>query len=123
MVNSDNGAILQEIVNSIATVYHWKDFYKPEVRKVVQVPADVLDSYAGEYAISEQFKITVWREEMALKARASGQPVVDLFAEDQDKFFLKVVRAQIEFVKDDKGVVSKLLLHQNGQTMEGMRVK
>jgi 3-hydroxy-3-methylglutaryl CoA synthase len=30
MVNSDNGNILQEVINSVAAVYHWKDFFKPE---------------------------------------------------------------------------------------------
>jgi hypothetical protein len=30
MVNSDNGAIMPEVVNSVAIVYGWKDFYKPE---------------------------------------------------------------------------------------------
>jgi CubicO group peptidase (beta-lactamase class C family) len=123
MVNSDNGNILQEIVNSVATVYHWKDFYKPEIRTVVTVPDEILDSYVGEYAISEQFKITIRRDGHALKARATNQPEVDLFAEEQNKFFLKVVQAQIEFVKDDNHVVTKLILHQNGQAMEGTRVK
>jgi len=123
MVNSDNGNILQEILNSIATVYGWKDFYKPEIRTVVKVPDDVLDSYVGEYAISEQFKISIRRNGNTLKAQATNQPEIDLFAEEQNKFFLKVVRAQIEFVKDSNNVVSKLILHQNGQAMEGIRVK
>jgi CubicO group peptidase (beta-lactamase class C family) len=30
MVNSDNGNILQEVINSVAAVYNWKDFFKPE---------------------------------------------------------------------------------------------
>ncbi|MBX2954830.1 MAG: serine hydrolase [Cyclobacteriaceae bacterium] len=123
MVNSDNGNILQEILNSIATVYSWKDFYKPEIRIVVQIPDDVLDSYVGEYAISEQFKIAIRRNGKALKAQATNQPEVDLFAEAQNKFFLKVTRAQIEFVKDDNNAITKLILHQNGQAMEGIRVK
>lgn len=123
MVNSDNGNILQEILNSIATVYGWKDFYKPEIRTVVQIPEDVLDSYVGEYTISEQFKIIIRRDGNTLKAQATNQPEIDLFAEAQNKFFLKVVRAQIEFVKDDNDAITKLILHQNGQTMEGIRVK
>lgn len=123
MVNSDNGNILQEIVNSIATVYGWKEYYKPEIRTVVQISDDVLDRYVGEYSISEQFKITIRREGHALKAKATNQPEIDLFAEAQNKFFLKVVRAQMEFVQDENQDITKLILHQNGQAMEGVRVK
>jgi CubicO group peptidase (beta-lactamase class C family) len=49
MVNSQNGAILDEIANSVATVYNWKGFYKPVLKQMMAVPASVLDSYVGEY--------------------------------------------------------------------------
>ena len=51
MVNSDNGAILSEVVNSVATVYGWKDFYKPEYKTFVTIPPDQLQAFTGRYKL------------------------------------------------------------------------
>jgi hypothetical protein len=34
-------------------------------------------------------------------------------------FFLKIVDAQVEFVKNNKGEVTALILHQNGRDTRG----
>jgi len=35
MTNSDNGSLIyEEIANSVATVYKWKDYYLPEIKKL-----------------------------------------------------------------------------------------
>jgi hypothetical protein len=52
----------------------------------------------------------------------SGQGKVPLFGESETMFFPKVVDAEIEFPKDDKGPASQLILHQNGRDMTGKRL-
>ncbi|MGH9855824.1 MAG: hypothetical protein ACREBD_38810 [Blastocatellia bacterium] len=47
-----------------------------------------------------------------LIAGPAGQPKAELFAESETKFFFKTVDAQVTFVKDDKGVVTHLILHE-----------
>jgi hypothetical protein len=49
MTNSDNGSILEEIVNSVAIVYKWKDYYQPVTRSNEEVPEKILNSYSGKY--------------------------------------------------------------------------
>jgi CubicO group peptidase (beta-lactamase class C family) len=49
MVNSDNGAIMQEVINSVATVYGWKDFYKPEYKNFLDMAPGQLQAYEGKY--------------------------------------------------------------------------
>jgi hypothetical protein len=44
-----------------------------------------------------------------------------LFAESETKFFLKEVDAEVEFVKNDKGQVTHLILHQGGQDVKGTK--
>src|SRR5687768_6654891 len=123
MVNSDNGAIMNEVVNSVATVYGWRDFYKPVVRKTVAVAPEVLDEYVGEYDLAPEFKITIRRDGAMLLAKATNQPEIKLYAEEQNKFFIKEVEAKVEFVKDDSGKINKLVLHQNGRDMDGKKIK
>jgi CubicO group peptidase (beta-lactamase class C family) len=49
MTNTENGALLEEILNSIATVYKWKDFYFPENKKTQKIPEQQLSQYIGRY--------------------------------------------------------------------------
>ena len=35
----DNNSILEEIANSVAIVYKWKDYYLPEIKKEVNAKA------------------------------------------------------------------------------------
>ena len=48
---------------------------------------------------------------------------MELFQESESKFFLKVVEAQVEFVKDASGKVTGLVLTQSGRAMPAKKVK
>jgi CubicO group peptidase (beta-lactamase class C family) len=98
---------------------------KPEpiaVRKTVDVAPAVLQSYAGTYALSIIFAITITVEDGKLMAQATAQPKFQIFPESATKFFYKVVDAQITFEKGDDGKVNKLVLHQNGRDLPGIRL-
>jgi hypothetical protein len=45
----------------------------------------------------------------------TGQPKFPAFAESEDHFYLKVVSANLDFVKDSSGKVTSVILHQNNQ--------
>jgi hypothetical protein len=45
-----------------------------------------------------------------------------LFAAKKDLFFLKVVDADIEFVRGTDGKIEKMILHQNGQNVTARRL-
>jgi serine-type D-Ala-D-Ala carboxypeptidase/endopeptidase len=97
---------------------------KPEpigVRKVVEVDPEVLKSYVGEYAFSPFFAITVTAEDDKLMAKATGQAKYQVFPSSTTEFFYKVVDAQLSFQKDKDGKVSKLVLHQNGRDLPGVK--
>jgi hypothetical protein len=91
-------------------------------RKTVAVEPALLKSYAGKYALSLVFVITVTVEDGKLMAQATGQPKFEIFPESPTKFFYKVVDAQIEFEKGKDGKVNKLILHQNGQDLPGVKL-
>ena len=66
------------------------------------------------------FDLTITLEGSQLMAQATGQPKFPLFAESETNFFLKVVDAQVEFGKDEKGV-TYLVLHQGAAHPRGTR--
>lgn len=75
----------------------------------------------GVYQISPAFAITITREGSNLSAQATGQEKLQLFAESTTEFFLKIVDAQVVFEKDATGKVTRLVLHQGGQSMPGVK--
>ncbi len=92
---------------------------KEEVKKEMTVAADVLMQYAGEYELAPGFTITVTVENDKIFGQATGQAKFEMFAEKENLFFLKVVEAKVEFIKDEQGVVQRLILYQNGQEIPG----
>ena len=61
-------------------------------------------------------------ESERLFIQATGQERVEAFAEKETEFFLKIVDAQITFVKDDSGKVTAMILHQNGANPRGEKL-
>jgi hypothetical protein len=91
-------------------------------QKEIAVSPQALQQYVGVYELAPTFKISVTVEGSQLMVQASGQPKLPVYASSETKFFYKVVNAQIEFFKDDKGAVSHLVLYQNNQEMKAPRV-
>lgn len=89
----------------------------------IQLGPEVFDRYVGEYELAPGFIIKVWREDKTFKAQATGQPFFEIYAESESKFFLKVVDAQIEFNKDESGIVTSMTLFQGGREIPGKKIK
>ncbi len=92
-------------------------------RTEIAVAPRVLERYVGEYELAPGFTITVTRDGNQLFIQATNQPKFPAFAESEADFFLKVVDAQISFVRDDEGTVTGLVLHQGGATVPGRRIR
>ena len=56
-----------------------------------------------------------------LYAQATGQPAFIISPESETLFTSQAVGAGIEFVKDQNEKVTKLILHQGGQDIPGLR--
>ena len=95
----------------------------PAERKVAKVDPKIYDEYAGEYQLAPGAVFTVKREGEKLTVQLTGQPAFEVFPESEKDFFYKVVDAQISFVKDGAGKVTRLVLHQNGVDQEAKRVR
>jgi len=92
------------------------------VRKTIEIKPEVLKQYEGTYALSLLFAITITAENGKLMAQATGQDKYQIFPESDTKFFYKIVDAQIDFEKGKDGKVQKLILHQNGQDLPGLKL-
>jgi CubicO group peptidase (beta-lactamase class C family) len=123
MVNSDNGEIMQEVVNSIAKVYNFKGLYLSTVKNSVSVDDKTLDTYTGEYELKPGFIITISKDGNQLYAKAAGPSKFAIYPEAKNKFFTKNFPSDIEFISGDDGKIASATLYQNGQQHSAKKIK
>ncbi|HEV3036905.1 MAG TPA: serine hydrolase [Candidatus Angelobacter sp.] len=116
-----NGRFPGEIAAKLSDLAHGVKLIPASERKEINVPPKILADYAGTYELAPTFSIVMTLEDGHLMTQATGQNKLQLFAESETMFFLKVVDAQVEFVRNDKGQVTHLILHQGGRDMKGVR--
>jgi len=92
-------------------------------KKESSVDPKLYDSYAGDYELAPNLIITITNEDGKLMGQATGQPKNELFPSSATEFFLKVVDAQVTFVKNEQGQVTQLILHQGGRNMPGKKIR
>jgi len=81
------------------------------------------DAYVGEYEVTPEFKVSVFKEGEKLMTQATNQPSFELFPEGENKFFLRAVDAKVTFTRDASGVVTGIVIHQGGREIPGKKVK
>jgi CubicO group peptidase (beta-lactamase class C family) len=89
--------------------------------KVAQYPSEIpvdpaiLATYEGVYQMSPKFSLAIRAQSGQLFVRGTGQPEFELFAESENRFFMRRVDAQGTFLRNKDGNVDRLLWHQNGR--------
>jgi D-alanyl-D-alanine-carboxypeptidase/D-alanyl-D-alanine-endopeptidase len=127
LANAETAAGVDDIglhlLNAKAPLLNESAFAPPKERKEVVVDPKLFDQYAGRYQLAPNFVLAITREGDRLFAQATGQPKLELFAESEKEYFLKVVDAQITFEVGTGGAVNQLVLHQAGQNAPAKRIE
>lgn len=117
LTNYEKGSLPVNRINKIL-------YNIPEEKKVAAAPGEnQLQQYTGEYRLTPDFSITVTAAGGQIWVQATGQPRLEIFMEKEDLFFLKAVEAQLKFVRNDQKQIISLVLLQNGQETEGVKIK
>lgn len=123
MTNSDSGdQLISEVMFAIAHEYNWPD-YRPVERTEVKVNPSFFRGYVGSYQLAPDLILSVTQEGDHLMTQATGQDKVEIFPENDRKYFAKVVDAEITFVCDSRGDATELILHQGGEDHHAKRVE
>jgi D-alanyl-D-alanine-carboxypeptidase/D-alanyl-D-alanine-endopeptidase len=86
----------------------------------VDVKPSIFDNYVGRYVVSETFFLNVTRDGNRLFIQGTGQPRAELYSEGDDKFFLRVIDAEVKFQTDGSGRARSLSLTQDGKTVPAL---
>jgi CubicO group peptidase (beta-lactamase class C family) len=123
-VRNNSGVVEKLIFKGREEPSIWIKTDKPlPVIMEIDVDTRILDTYVGEYELGTNFILTVTRDKNQLITQATGQGKIEIFAESETKFFVKVMDAQLEFIKDVSGKVEKLILTQGGRKMDAKKIK
>ena len=88
----------------------------PAEHNEITLAPKTIDRYVGTYQLGRYALLTVWRDGSQIYTQLTGQPKVEVFAESERKFFLKVVDAQLTFdvaPDDQQSPATQVTLHQN----------
>ena len=110
-----------QIAGNLAKVALGEKVVLPTERKEITLSPEILKQYVGTYELAPNFSLAITLEDGQLVSQATNQGKVPMFAESETMFFVKLVDAEIEFVKNEKGEVTNLVLHQNGRDVKGVK--
>jgi D-alanyl-D-alanine-carboxypeptidase/D-alanyl-D-alanine-endopeptidase len=88
----------------------------PPEFKEIAFDAAASGDYIGKYQFNFGVLDVVLRSDH-LEAQLTGQAAFPIFASGKDKFFYKIVDAQLAFERDGSGKVIAVVLHQNGRDL------
>jgi CubicO group peptidase (beta-lactamase class C family) len=119
-----NGPGAGQISSALGKVAHGEKVVLPSERKEITISAQAREKFVGTYELTfpdRAVPMIITLEEGQLLAKLGQQPKFPIFPESETLFFYKVVDAQLEFTKNEKGEISGLVLHQNGRNTKGVK--
>jgi hypothetical protein len=97
-------------------------FSAPKIVDDVELTEVQLEAFVGRYRYGVAV-MTCTREGRQLYAQLTGQPKFPIFPLNETTFKWRVTEAQVEFVKDEAGVVTAARHTQGGTTFDAPRIK
>lgn len=92
----------------------------PATQKEISLSPEMLKQYPGVYELDRNSRFTVLLSDGQIFVNLTGQPFLRVFAKATDRFFYKVVKAEIAFTRHEGGIHS-LTLFQNGHEITARR--
>ena len=101
------------------------DVIAPRVKDIAEAKVDpaVYDSLVGKFDYGNGVVLTVTHEGNHLFAQFTGQPKFEIFPKSETEYFWKVFDAQVTFMKDAAGKVTKAIFHKDGQTVDAPKIQ
>lgn len=125
LVNADMTDFMGEVVNSVATVYNWENFYDYTTKKIVTVPSDTLKQYVGKYQFEggdDGPEITFEQGSLYLKDPHSPAKWRLYFTSNNEFFMLEARWANQQFFMNEKNRIGGFHLTSPGYQTKAIKV-
>lgn len=108
---------LETINSNLSAILFHQPYELFHEREFATVSPEISKKYVGRYDFDKKHHvyITLENETLQMEAPQGGLPKSPLFAQDDTHFYLKIIDARIEFVKDTSGNIIELISHYQGK--------
>lgn len=120
--NSTSGSNFTATYGIIKAILAGRTYALPQQYTAISLSEQQLQHCVGKYQLRPQLIMAITREGSQLYAQVTNQPKVAIYPSAPHKFFLKVADMQISFIKDTKGKVTQLIMHQQGRKIPAKKV-
>jgi hypothetical protein len=100
----------------------WRRYEQARPRTAIKLDPRRFERCTGFYRHPAGLIMIVSLDNDRFFLQLTGQPRVELFAENDSNFFLKVVPAQLTFTPSEDGNIDALILHQGGHDTVATRI-
>ncbi len=128
--NNDSASGTQNMATKLAAVAQGKSAILLSERKEVTISPNILGKYVGTYKFTEfQFVLTLENSHLMAQIvtnqpqKGQNQPKSQLYPESETSFFTKTPESQIQFLKNKKGDISRMVFRPNDVDYIGVRVQ
>lgn len=119
--NNDNGL---SFLNNLRRILYGKaPVIIKDTHTEISLNEAQLKPFVGEYELQPGYNMAITLDNGQLYTQLPGQEKFPIFPEAENMFFLKVVKAQLEFVRNSEGIVTTAVMKQNGNEMAIKKVK
>ena len=113
--NHNQGVFPVNIINRI--------LYNISLPIEVKLSDKQLDALCGTYEVQKGLNLRIWSESGKIYCQLSGQPALQLFAENEIMLFSKAVNDKLQFEKNRQGKITCLYIIQNGNRTKAEKIK
>ncbi|HVS91014.1 MAG TPA: serine hydrolase [Mucilaginibacter sp.] len=124
LLNNMEGTELETIARKVLDILYHLPYSIPKKKVAITLADEILERYTGTYEIADiHLTIEVSLQSHQLIAHAVNGPTFPLAPASRNLFFIEGSPAEIEFVINGSGKAEKLILNQNDQKKEGLKIK
>ena len=126
LTNTYNVIDLYQLSGATENILFKRPFSIPKAlpfKKSITLSPIQLNSISGTYSLTSapQYKFVISSENNQAFAQLTGQVKAEIYPESEMEFFYTLVNAKLKFEKDEKGMIKKVTLFQNGQQIEAIK--
>ncbi|WP_422082158.1 hypothetical protein [Ulvibacterium sp.] len=85
--------------------------------RLVDVPAELIDTYIGNYSLSSGTRVSVGKEDGILTLSSEGFPTILLYPMAENRFFSREDSMEVEFVKDGGNRVANFTIYRGDKSL------
>lgn len=116
--NGDNGfSVINNIIKNtfdIGNNIYESMYYRPNLPKIISVPDEILEKYTGRYQQPDGSITVISKKGGEIVLSGGRWPKTIFYSEAENKFFRREFDTQVEFIKDEAGVITKMIIYQDG---------